>query len=76
MYDLDMVLNDLWMWCPGMMEVEVKKYFDHAPLDTIEVFRDCSPDIALVEGMSKEMWDYIQKELKWNIPGKNINIIE
>ena len=76
MYDLDMVLNDLWWWCAWGSEGQAKLYFEHAPLDTIEVFRDCSPDIVLEDGMTEEIWDYIQEELKWNIPGKNINTIE
>ena len=69
MNDLDMTLIEMKEKC--IREVfEAEMFFNEAPLDTIEIFRDCSPDIEeqVKEELSEEIWEYIQEELEWNKP--------
>ena len=76
MNDLDMILIELKKHCvlPGVT-FEAKIFFDEAPLDTIELFRDLSPDTEeyVKEELHKEVWEYIQEELEWNIPADKSN---
>ena len=75
MNDLDMTLIDMKNHCFMRKVWEVRGFFILAPLDTIELFRDCSPDIEeqVREELSEEIWEYIQEELEWNIPADKSN---
>ena len=71
MNDLDMTLIDMKKHCSPMpMVFEIERFFIEAPLDTLEMFRDCSSDIEeqVKEELSEEIWEYIQGELEWNKP--------
>jgi len=70
MNNWEMILNDMWISCPRYEVVEAGRFFDEAPLDTIETFRDCSPDIEerVREILGEDIWEYIQEELEWNNP--------
>jgi len=73
MNDLDMTLIDMKSQCPipnQMRIFEVEIFFLDAPIDTIEMFRDCTPDIEeqIKEELSEEIWEYIQEELSFNTP--------
>ena len=70
MNDLDMTLIEMKENCPVKEIFEVEFFFDFAPLDTIELFRDCSPDIEeqVKEELGEKIWEYIQEELEWNKP--------
>ena len=76
MNDLDMTLIELkeCQHYPGTT-FEAKMFFDVAPLDTIELFRDLSPDTEeyVKEELPEEIWEYIQEELEWNIPADKSN---
>ena len=76
MNDLDMTLIELkeCLHYPGTT-FEAKMFFDVAPLDTIELFRDLSPDTEeyVKEELPEEIWEYIQEELEWNIPADKSN---
>ena len=76
MNDLDMILIELkdFLHFPGVT-FEAKIFFDKAPLDTIELFRDLSPDTEeyVKEELPEEIWEYIQEELEWNIPADKSN---
>ena len=76
MNDLDMILIELKKYCvlPGVV-FEAEIFFNEAPLDTIELFRDLSPDTEeyVKEELHKEVWEYIQEELEWNIPADKSN---
>ena len=71
-----MILIELkdFLHFPGVT-FEAKIFFDKAPLDTIELFRDLSPDTEeyVKEELPEEIWEYIQEELEWNIPADKSN---
>ena len=70
MNDLDMTLIEMKEKCIMGEVFEAERFFIEGPLDTIEIFRDCSPDIEeqVKEELSEEIWEYIQEELEWNKP--------
>jgi len=70
MNDLDIALIELKDYCRLREVNEAERFFIEAPLDTLELFRDCSPDIEeqVKEELSEEIWEYIQEELEWNKP--------
>ena len=70
MNDLDMTLIEMKEECIMGEVFEAERFFNEAPLDTIEIFRDLSPDTAeyVKEELSEGIWEYIQEELEWNIP--------
>ena len=70
MNDLDMILIEMKEQ-KLMGEVFLAEmFFRNAPLDTLEMFRDCSSDIEeqVKEELSEEIWEYIQEELEYNTP--------
>ena len=75
MNDLDMTLIEMKEECIMGEVFEAERFFNGAPLDTIEIFRDCSPDIEeqVKEELSEEIWEYIQEELEWNKPADKSN---
>jgi len=79
MNDFDMILIELKEFCvlPGTT-FQAKIFFDEAPLDTIELFRDLSLDTEeyVKEELPEEIWEYIQEELEWNIPADKSNNIK
>ena len=76
MNDLDMTLIEMKerVILPGDV-FRAERFFNDAPLDTIELFRDLSPDTAeyVKEELPEGIWEYIQEELEWNIPADNSN---
>ena len=68
MNDLDMTLIELkeCQHYPGTT-FEAKIFFLWAPLDTIELFRDCSTDIEeQIKGeLDEAVWEYIQEALEY-----------
>jgi hypothetical protein len=76
MNDLDMTLIEMKerVILPGVV-FQAERFFNDAPLDTIELFRDLSPDTAeyVKEELPEGIWEYIQEELEWNIPADNSN---
>ena len=70
MNDLDMILIEMKEKCIMGAVFEAERFFNEAPLDTLEMFRDCSSDIEeqVKEELSEEIWEYIQEELEWNKP--------
>ena len=75
MNDLDMTLIEMKEECITGEVFEAERFFNGAPLDTIEIFRDLSPDTEeqVKEELSEEIWEYIQEELEWNKPADKSN---
>ena len=80
MNDLDIILSEMIEQDRrGKMRngYEAERFFISTPfgLDTIELFRDLSPDTEeyVKEELPEEIWEYIQEELEWNIPADKSN---
>ncbi len=75
MNDLDMTLIEMKEQCIMGEVFEVERFFNEAPLDTIELFRDLSSDIEeqVKEELSENIWEYIQQELEYNEPSDESN---
>lgn len=51
----------------------IETYFNNAPLEYIEVFRNCEEDIKILvrEKCSDEVWEWIEEELDLTKPINN-----